>query len=380
MKKKKLVGSRSKGGATRGAAKKVGVKRAVIVKKKAVARKVVLSKSAPKRAPMKGAKSVASVSESAPTSPKLEETVLAPDVVPPKHDAVSALPTRAPVRKIIRDGKPVPVESPRAASFGAIKEELVAALARANGVDNGAAVRARRFSDFWLAEGVGLPGFLDNDCGSIFAASVDELVTGCCGDGSILRALVESLHRAASAAVEAPPEVEQRRALRATVTVAPTWSSSRAHYPLEARAFLGLVEWQCKLAGAWPFAFARFMSKIPQRLGSDEFLALAGAVDRAVGEVGRAFEWEESQTAALIERGRQQLLGLFEGECPDVHRQWNIALRGAGVVVDQLVQRYVVDSLNREFQLLLGRVLAQAMILVQDDSQGVSRWGASAVA
>jgi hypothetical protein len=221
--------------------------------------------------------------------------------------------------------------------------------------------RQREFADFWPAELGEIPGFLAVSCGLVEGLTAQEIVGELRGDHAGLRGVIESLHRAATAAVEVPSEVEQKKALRAPRVCDPTWSASRAHYPLHMRAFLGLVEWQSKLAAAWPFAFARFMSKIPQQMGSDEFAALVTGIDRSSEEVGATFGWEAAETSAILAQGQGRLASLFETECPDLHRQWNIALRGSGVDVNQLVQRYVVDSLNREFQMLLGRILARAM-------------------
>ncbi len=353
----KKVATKAASKAVRGAARKTSVAKKVAAPKK-IARKVPI---APKVAPRAVVPVVQAVSAA------IEAPV------------VAAPPTRAPVRKIIRDGKAEVVAPAQAPSSEGIKADLQVAWDRFSEAATQPAVEGRNFGDFWVGE-TPAPGAVSKECGELRGLQVDD-ITGAL-DGATARVFVESLHRAAGAAVAAPPEAEQRKALRTSVPLEPTWKSDKATYPLHVRALLGLVEWHCRLASSWPFAFARFMAKVPQRMGSDEFVALAYAVDRPAAEAGGLFGWSNDELDALIERGREQLLGVFESECSDVHRQWNIALRGAGVAVDHLVQRYLVDSLNREFQMLLGRMTASAMSAGLSSESGVSAngWGVGAVA
>lgn len=295
-----------------------------------------------------------------------------------EKSSATPLPARAPLRKIIREGGAIVVDDRQQRREG-VRADLQEAWGRFCEVAAGPAIGGRAFADFWLGEGP-LPDELGHLCRDLRARSVADIVAEF--DVGSTQSFIESLHRAAGAAVEPPPEMEQRKALRSSVPLEPTWRSDKPNYPLHARAFLGLVEWHCRLAGAWPFAFARFMGKVPQRIGSDEFLALSSSFERPAAQVGELHGWSAEEVRLLMNRGREQLVGLFEHECPDVHRQWNIALRGAGVAVDHLVQRYLVDALNREFQMLLGRMTAQAMGpgLPSENAAGTNRWSVGAVA
>lgn len=296
-----------------------------------------------------------------------------------EKSSATPLPARAPLRKIIREGGAVVVENRQQQRKEGVRADLQEAWGRFSDVAAGPAIGGRPFADFWLGEGP-LPNELGHPCRDLSARPVAALVAAF--DAGATQSFIESLHRAAGAAVEPPPEVEQRKALRSSVPLEPSWRSDKPNYPLHARAFLGLVEWHCRLAGAWPFAFARFMAKVPQRMGSDEFLALSSSFERPAAQVGELHGWSSEEVRLLMNRGREQLVGLFEQECPDVHRQWNIALRGAGVAVDHLVQRYLVDALNREFQMLLGRMTAQSMdpALLSENGAGAKGWSVGAVA
>lgn len=367
---------KKKGAAPRSAksAKKVAPK--VVAKSARVAaRKAVVSKriAKPKKLDRKTA-------VSAKVAPRAVESAPVAVVAEVEAPVVSAPPPRAPARKIIREGKvevvAAVVQTP---SREALKADLLIAWERFSEAASQPAVEGRNFADFWVGEGP-IPSAVARECGELRAVELAQIAEGF--DGAEERAFVESLHRAAGAAIETPPEAEQRKALRTHVPLEPSWKNDKANYPLLVRALLGLVEWQCRLAGTWPFAFARFMAKVPQRMGSDEFVALAFAVDRPAAEVGELLGLSTAELDALIERAREQLIGVFESECSDVHRQWNIALRGAGVAVDHLVQRYLVDSLSREFQMLLGRMTAAAMVAGLSSENGVSAngWGVGAVA
>lgn len=320
-----------------------------------------------------GPKKKAAAKGRAPVKPKPEAVVAAKT----RHeraaieavaavDAPAALPlepvvpARAPVRKVIRDGKAMPFEnSQKIAEF--LRSELASAYERFVESAAPSAFAARSLREFWAGDVSGMPAALDGACGEIAQLGLEALREKAGRDDSVIRAIIESLHRAASAAVEVPPEADQKKALRASVPVEPAWRPNEKRYGAALRAFFGLVEWQCKLAAAWPFAFARFMARIPQRMGSDEFGALALAVDRGTDAAAELLGVDPAEVGALVERGREQIAALFESESPDLERQWNIALRGSGVVVDHLIQRYVVDSLNREFQMLLGRMLVLAL-------------------
>ncbi len=293
-----------------------------------------------------------SIGTTADGAPPRAEEALPPPVVP--H--------RVPVRKVIRDGKVVPFERRDEGTSLLLRTELVGAWGRLRAAATEPALAPRSLAEFWEPSAdVTIPSPLDRPCGELAALDLATVEAATRGSESALRHLIEACHRAASAAIEAPPEADQRKALRAAVTLDPAWRAGQPHYPAQTRAFIGLVEWQCKLAAAWPFAFARFMATIPQRLSSDQFVALAAAVDGALSDVAHAVGRDEATTIALIEAGRARLVEIFEADCPEIHRQWNIVLRGSGVAIDALIQRYVIDSLNREWQMLLGAMIIGAL-------------------
>lgn len=322
------------------------------------------TKTSPRRPTTKSGGRSARTGEPAParrsrTAPPAKlEAPARPEAPPPTPPPA---PHRAPIRKVIRDGKVELFERRSETRSDPRTPELEVAWERFTAVAGLAALAPRSLAAFWTDETADLPTLLDRVCGDVAGLPLESLVNHLRETGTPPDAIIDTLHRAASAAIEVPPEVEQRKALRATVTLDPAWRPTQRHYPSQTRALLGLVEWHCKLAAAWPFAFARFMAKIPQTLSSDQFAALASAVDGSSADTARAVGHDEATVLSLIESGRARLRELFEAECADVSRQWNIALRGTGFSPDNLIQRYLVDSLNREFQVLLGKMTIGAL-------------------
>ncbi len=143
----------------------------------------------------------------------------------------------------------------------------------------------------------------------------------------------------------------------------------------------------CEEAARWPFAFARIISAIPSTIGMYEFLAVVLSDELATPVIARFMRIESEQVDTLHGIACERLRDKFSELCSELCRKWEMVVSGNGANAHLLIERYLVDGIDRSVQMLIGHVLVRAIgvdqnaivsrnVMEDQDSLSIVRFGA----
>lgn len=139
------------------------------------------------------------------------------------------------------------------------------------------------------------------------------------------------------------------------------WNTPPREFPVGMRVLVALVHAELAKAAASPFSFARLLEALPRFLSATEFMLLAFGAEVSNDEFSRAFGVSSMHIAHYKQTAQEELRERFSALCPDLYRQWAAAAGGKGVRVDSLVERFLITSVDKEVQLLIGSLLVVAL-------------------
>ena len=139
------------------------------------------------------------------------------------------------------------------------------------------------------------------------------------------------------------------------------WSALPGSVPQYLRVFAVLCARECERASAWPFSFARLIAMLPKLLSGYEFLILALRTEHEDLFVAHMLGLDVLSIAKAGMQGSQALQDKFSEICTDMERQWSVMLSGAGADEKSLIERYLVEGIDRGIQKLTAAMLLRAL-------------------
>jgi len=153
---------------------------------------------------------------------------------------------------------------------------------------------------------------------------------------------------AASVAAEAAPGVARV-----------SWSNLPASLDKDLKSELGVIASHCASAASSPFPFAKLLAAIPQELCALQFAALLldTSSEDAPEVKAKKLGITSAQLASLLSDGSAALSELFASYCASMYRSWKAQLVGRVVSAQSLVEHHLIHSIDKDFQLLISRVI-----------------------
>lgn len=138
------------------------------------------------------------------------------------------------------------------------------------------------------------------------------------------------------------------------------------------RALLSLALKESKQAAGTPFPFARLAEELPKICGATEFLLLAVDRGNTLSALHALLDLAEADVAEWERMVREVVSEKFMEINPYMCRQCSIALGGKGVDAEALLERYLVEGLDRNYQRLIGKVLFRSIQTENSDCSASS--------
>ena len=140
-----------------------------------------------------------------------------------------------------------------------------------------------------------------------------------------------------------------------------SWTGIPKYIPAQIRFILTEASRECEAASTWPFPFAKFIAGLPKEICGVEFALLVLALDREVSTLPELCRLTPERVESLISSGRTSLVHSFSTLCPEICRRWRVHMTGAGREPEGLVEQHLVMKVNRDFQIMLCAIIVQAL-------------------
>lgn len=139
------------------------------------------------------------------------------------------------------------------------------------------------------------------------------------------------------------------------------WHELPANVPPHVRFIVGLAEKECAKAASSPFPFAKFISSLPQELCGQGFAFLLMSRDRAIPEIAHICKMSSEKVELILGEARTALEEHFFGSCREMYRKLTAQNGPAGKGIEGIVDQYLIDKIDRDFQLMIGETVLRAI-------------------
>jgi hypothetical protein len=139
------------------------------------------------------------------------------------------------------------------------------------------------------------------------------------------------------------------------------WTDLPSALPAQVKFLVDAAKKECAGAGAWPFAFAKFIASLPDTLCGFEFAALVMSLEHAPDAIAEICKVDQELVEDMLIRGSSDLQDTFSSHCPEIFRKWRAHIGGSALGVESLVEQHLLAKVDRNFQVMLGAVLLKAM-------------------
>ena len=141
-----------------------------------------------------------------------------------------------------------------------------------------------------------------------------------------------------------------------------SWQKVSVSLPPQTRFLVSMAENECRAASVWPFPYAKFLAALPDQICGQGLGLLLLELDFEGEALEKKTKFAPDFMQRLMEQERSQLLDLFTATCPEMYRKLKTQIGGAGLSIENLLERYLVAKVDRSFQLTIGAVILRALV------------------
>lgn len=139
------------------------------------------------------------------------------------------------------------------------------------------------------------------------------------------------------------------------------WDAIPRGVPAHIKFLMKSIAAECANAAAWPFPMGEFLANLPSRICAHEFACMLLSLEHDSARIAELCGIPESDAASLVALGTYHLMEYFSTTCPDMDRKWRAHSAGPGIGVEPLVDPHLVPKVDRNMQLVIGRLLLAAL-------------------
>lgn len=140
-----------------------------------------------------------------------------------------------------------------------------------------------------------------------------------------------------------------------------SWDGLPQHLPAYVKFLIGMAKKECDNALNWPFPFAKFVAALPQEVCGMDFGLLLLNLEHDNAEIARITKLELDLVERAIARGASKMRECFVSICGEMDRKLRTQLAGRGMLVEALIEPYLVAKVDRNFQVAIGAILLKSM-------------------
>ncbi len=140
-----------------------------------------------------------------------------------------------------------------------------------------------------------------------------------------------------------------------------SWSELPKSFPPRIRFLMAITLKECEQAGAWPFSFSKCIASLPKEICGVDFGLLLLSLDLNLEEVAQCVELDLNEVVLRIKRASAAIDAGFAKHCPDLYRKTIAQLGSVGKSVESIFEQYLVAKVDTQFQFMIGEVLLKAL-------------------
>jgi hypothetical protein len=158
-----------------------------------------------------------------------------------------------------------------------------------------------------------------------------------------------------------PPVIEIKKIEEPKIFSKVAWNALPKYLPAQVRFLIQASKTECEKALGSPFPFAKFISSLPQTQCGLEFSFLFLGLEHELDAIAGLCRLNIEQVQKIATNASSNFVAKFSTECGEMYRKLKTQLTGSGVTVDSLTEQYLIQKVDRNFQIMLGAVILKSL-------------------